>query len=229
MYLDMHTCEELLCHYQVQWSQHMDSSHKMEISQHILHPWCRTECRQKEPCWVNREDEATVNPSDIKASQALWLICTAHRVVLWHGFAWPFSLALLLDSALSLFSVSQYPSLLTVMPVESQSTIKIPCKLEKFFELCNVYAVSIALTDSSFQVYENVSKICSLWLTLWRNLCCHDQWISDGLMPSFDINHVVYLCPDNCLPFCNWCPCALTTRLGNNSSCFSLARKTKTV
>lgn len=130
---------------------------------------------------------------------------------------------------LSLFSVSQYPSLLIVMPVESQSTIKIPCKLEKFFELCNVYAVSIALTDSSFQVYENVSKICSLWLTLWRNLCCHDQWISDGLMPSFDINHVVYLCPDNCLPFCNWCPCALTTRLGNNSSCFSLARKTKTV
>ena len=97
------------------------------------------------------------------------------------------------------------------------------------FLVVYVYAVSLALTDYSFRVCNNVTKIRSLWLTLWRNLCCHDSWISDGLMPSFDTNHMVHLFPDKCLPFCNCCPCAAITRLGNDISCFSLAWTTKTI
>jgi len=61
----------------------------------------------------------------------------------------------------SLVSVSQYPSLLIVMPVESQSTQN-SMQVREIFGVVYVYAVSIALTDASFQVCYNVTKIPSL-------------------------------------------------------------------
>jgi len=207
----------------------MDSSHKMEISLHILHPWCRTECSQMEPGWVNMEDEA---------SQWTLVILMPHRFCDWSVQLTMLCCDMVLPDHfpshccwilhLRLVSVSQYPSLLIVMPVESQSTIKIPRKSEKFCGLCMSMLFPLYWL-ASFQVCNNVTKICTLWLTLWRNLCCLHRWIFDGLMPSFNTNHVVHLCPDNCLPFCDCCPCASTTSLGNDISCFSLARTTKTI
>jgi hypothetical protein len=40
-----------------------------------------------------------------------------------------------------------------------------------------------------------------------------NRWISDGLMPPFQRNHMVHLC----LIFCNSCPHTLTTRPGNDT------------
>ena len=228
MYWHMNACEELLCNYQVQWSQHRIAVTKWKF----LSTYCILDVGQSVVRW------SQVGWTGRMRQQWTQVISKPHRFCDWSVQLTVLCCDMVLPDHfplhrcwilhLSLFNVSRYPSLLIVMPVESQSTVKIPCKSEKFFVLCMSMVFPLHWLNS-FQVYETVTKNCSLWLTLWRNLCCHDQWISDGLMSSFDTNHVVYLCPENYLPFCNWCPCASTTRLGNDSSCFSLAHMTKTV
>ena len=74
----------------------------------------------------------------------------------------------------------------------------------------------LANIEAPYPVEHNAAHKCFL------STNCRLPKIIWELRPSFNRNHKVHLRHDNCPPICNYCPCTVTTRLGNIAAAFHI-------